>query len=386
LEKLQIILNANVVLENGILREGAVILRGDRIDSVKPMKELKIPENAETVDAQGLFVGPGLVDIHVHGANGKYIYEDPEGTAQHFMKHGHTSVLSAFYDDMDCGGMIRASRNLRNARKNGNSARIIEGIYMEGPYMNVKYGAEAEKKKWNPSQILSEDYGDLIKELGDFAKVWVVAPERDSIEDFVKDVKSSCPDAVISVGHSEATPAQIRKLKQYGLILQTHCMDATGRVGEGGGIRRCGPDEACFLDDGMYAEVICDSLGIHVDPEMLKLILKVKTAEKIILITDSTPGAEAASPEAEDLNFDSQGLISGSRLTLDAACRNMMKHTGCNMHDVFRMASANPARVIGLGNEIGTVEAGKRANLVFVDAGFFVKKVMLEGRFTEEFL
>ncbi|MBQ4527192.1 MAG: N-acetylglucosamine-6-phosphate deacetylase [Clostridia bacterium] len=388
-EEVQAVINANIVLRDDIVYGGTLIIKGNHIECVSLPGDTVIPENAKIVDAGGLYVGPGFVDIHSHGAKGKLIYDEPEETTTHFLKSGHTTILSAFYDDLDSVGMIKAAENIKIVRKNGVSSKIIEGIYMEGPYMNFKYGAEAQNKKWNPHEINFDDYSRLVETLGDFAKVWVVAPERDGIEDFVKYVKKINPDAVISVGHSEATPDQIRDLKKYGLILQTHCMDATGRVGEGGGIRRCGPDEECLLDDNMYAEVICDSLGIHVDPDMLKLIYKVKTKDRIVLITDSTASDGTASemyPDATDLNFDNQGMISGSKLTLDAACRNMMKHTSCGITDAFVMASYNPACVLGLDNEIGSIAPGKRANLVFTDSLFNVKRVMLNGKFTEELL
>ena len=389
MEEIRAVINANIVLLDNIIYGGALIIEDNRISCVTTSDNLVIPDNAEIIDADGLYVGPGFVDIHSHGAKGKFIYDEPEETTTHFLKSGHTTILSAFYDDLDSIGMIKAAENIKNARKNGVSSKIIEGIYMEGPYMNFKYGAEAQNKKWNPHEINFDDYSRLVETLGDFAKVWVVAPERDGIEDFVKYIKKINSKAVISVGHSEATPGQIRDLKKYGLKLQTHCMDATGRVGEGDAIRRCGPDEECLLDDNMYAELICDSMGIHVDPDMMKLIYKVKTKDKIVLITDSTASDGTASemyPDADDLNFDNQGMISGSKLTLDAACRNMMKHTSCGITDAFVMASYNPACILGLDNEIGSIVPGKRANLVFADSNFNVKRVMLDGKFTEELL
>lgn len=384
---MQSIVNANIVFEDCVVSNGLIIVEAGKILYAGEYKEEPSKECTDIVDAEGMFVGPGFVDIHVHGAVGSFIYDNPEKTSRHFLEHGHTSIFPALYDDLDCGDMIKAAQTLKNARSSGTYSKIIEGLYMEGPYMNSKYGAEVESKKWNPSEIKYDDYSHLVEVLGNFPKVWVIAPERDGIENFVKHVKTVNPDAVISVGHSEATPAQIRKLKKYGLILQTHCMDATGRVGEGGGIRRCGPDEECFLDDNMYAELICDSLGIHVDPDMLSLVYKVKGRDRIILITDSTPGEGVVSdvyPEASDLNFDSLGRISGSKLTLDAACRNMVRYTGCTMSDAFIMASTNPAKIMGIDNQVGTISVGKRANLVFIDNDFNVKKVMLDGKFTEE--
>ena len=247
--------------------------------------------------------------------------------------------------------------------------------------MNPKYGAFPEKNKWR-GEIKEELYKELVDEASDVAKVWAIAPEREGIEDFLKYVKKSNSQAMISVGHSEATPAQVKALKKYGIGLQTHCMNATGRPPCMAGTRSCGPDEACLMDKDMYAEIICDSKGIHLPPDLIEFVLAVKGIDKVVLISDSFVG-EASPKEMEhitDLSFDSNGLLSGSKLTLDVACKNLIKHTGCSIPDAFLAASRNPARVIGLDGEIGSIEAGKKADLVFVDDDFTVKKVMVEGQ------
>lgn len=190
--------------------------------------------------------------------------------------------------------------------------------------------------------------------------------------------------AVFAVGHSEATPDEIERVKNYGIRIQTHCMDATGRVPLWEGTRGSGPDEYCFLDDEMYAELICDSGAVHVSTTLQKLILKVKGLDKVILITDSNAVDLPAPPGLEqytDLAFDPFGRLAGSKLTMDQACRNIMAHTGISMDKAFLLAARNPARAIGMDHEVGTVAAGKKANLVFADEAFTVKKVMLEGVF-----
>ena len=136
------------------------------------------------------------------------------------------------------------------------------------------------------------------------------------------------------------------------------------------------------MDDDMYAELICDSQGIHVPPDLLSLVLKVKGVDRVILISDSYVSTEPSPKELShitDLQFDAGGNLCGSKLTLDVACRNMMKHTGCSVHDVFLMASANPARAVGLYGEVGSIAEGKRANLVMLNESFSVKHVMLDG-------
>ena len=136
----------------------------------------------------------------------------------------------------------------------------------------------------------------------------------------------------------------------------------------------------------MYAEIICDSQAIHVCPDNIRLILRCKGVDKTILITDSFVSYEE-SPEdlryIKDLVFDGNRDLNGSKMTMNIACRNIMTHTNCGIAQAFLMASRNPARLIGMEDEIGTIEEGKRANLVFVDDTFEVKRVMLEGEFFE---
>ena len=125
-------------------------------------------------------------------------------------------------------------------------------------------------------------------------------------------------------------------------------------------------------------------MGIHVNPDMLKLILKVKGKDKVVLISDSFVSSEPTPPEFShitDLMFDRNGGLCGSRLTLNVAVKNMMKHTASSISDCFLMATRNPARAIGLESEIGTIEVGKKANLVIVDGDINVHKTILEGEF-----
>lgn len=373
--------NAKVVLENGILFGGAVLVDGDRIAGVGELSDLTVPEGAEKIDAGGLYVGPGFVDIHVHGGGGAMFHSNPITAAGHFLRHGETTVLAALYYDLPKDDFIAAIDRIKNAMVYPGGASI-KGFYMEGPYMNPAYGASPEKNHWR-GEIRREDYTAIADRAGSLARVWAIAPERDGVEAFAKYVKTINPEVRLAVGHSEADPKEIERFKKYGLCIATHCMNATGRRSEWIGTRGCGPDEACMLDGDMYAEIICDSRGVHVSPELIRLILKTKGINKTILITDSFVSAEDPPMELKaihDLSFDASGNLSGSRLTMDMACRNLMRHTNCGIAQAFLMASRNPARAIGLGNELGTVDTGKIANLVFCDDMFHVKMVMLNGK------
>ena len=371
--------NANIVTEKGILKNSALLAEDGIIIKIGKPGTFMIPENAEKIDAEGLYLGPGFVDIHVHGGGGCNFFDDPQKAAQHFLKHGETTVLATSYTTYTKAEYLIAIEKIKQAMKS--DSKNIAGFYMEGPYLNPKYGAEPKLNKWL-GEIKREDYEEIVDSVGNLAKVWAIAPEREKIPEFIEYAKSVNPDTVFSVAHSEATPAEIDMVRKYGLKIQTHCMNATGRVGESGGVRGVGPDEYCLMHDDMYAELICDSLAIHIPAFLQKLILKIKGIDKVVLITDSFATDSEVSEKyakADDLSFDSNGDLSGSRLTMDVVCRNFIKHTGSSICDTFLAASTNPAKAIGMYDEVGSIEIGKKANLVLVDKEFNIRKVVFEG-------
>ena len=257
----------------------------------------------------------------------------------------------------------------------------IAGLYMEAPYMNPKFGANREQNPWK-GDIRREDYMPLIESAGDTARVWVVAPEREGIEGFVADARKVNPKTHFAVGHSEAAPEQIEALMPYGLCIGTHHTNATGDRPKYPECRGVCVDEAVNYNREIYAELICDSRGIHVDPYMQRLIRRIKGEDRLILISDACmfdgpipDGYEGVT----DLCFDHAGEIAGSKLTLNVACRNMMIHTGASIVDVFRYGSTNPAKAVGLCDR-GSIAVGKRADLIFVDHEMNVKQVVLGGK------
>lgn len=381
-----VIVNANLVLENGILYDGILLIENGRIAGFGSEREVEIPAEAQLVDAQGAYVGPGFVDIHVHAGGGYSTCEEPVKAAEFFLRHGETSILATTDYHMDKKTLLDVIATIKEGMK---EAPTIKGIYMEGPYTNPKYGSHADLNPWHCG-VKEEDYIPFVDAGGKAIKVWAVGPEREDLLPFLEYAKKVNPDVVIACGHSEATPMQIRALGKYRPTLMTHTMNATGRQQPENGLRGYGPDEYCHKTPEMYAELICDSCAIHVHPEMQQLLLYTKGVDKVVLVSDSTvydnPVPEQYA-HVTDLNFDHNGHIAGSKLTLDMACRNIMTHTNCGIAQAFLMASTNPARVLGMDEEIGSIAKGKVADLVFVDDRFNVKKVMLAGevcRFEEE--
>lgn len=376
------IINANIVKSDGILFDGILVIKDDRIfDIIKDEKD--IPAGAEIIDAKGAYVGPGFVDIHVHG-RGKVATYDASGViVDEYVRHGTTTFLATPYYSQNFDEIMQAIADTKEAMK---KSSVIKGFYLEGPFTNPNYGANSDTNPWRHG-ILPEEYKPLVDACGDLVKVWTVAPELEGMEGFLAYAKEVNPDVVFALGHSEATPQQVSALPtKYRPTLMTHTMNATGRIPVLSGTRGYGPDEYCFSQPDMYAELISDSYGMHVNASLQQMLLRIKGVEKVVLITDSCK-IDSPSPEhlshITDLNFDHNGDLNGSQLTMDQACKNIMSHTNCGIAQAFLMASTNPAKVIGMDDEIGSIAKGKVADLVFVDDKFNVLDVMLGGKMYE---
>ncbi len=371
--------NATLVMKDHLIPEAVLLIEDGKIADFGEMRTMSIPTGCEVIDAQGLYVGPGLVDIHNHAGGGHWFYDEPIEAAQFNLQHGTTSVLATLYFNMNGQQLVEQAITVQNAMKTPEGANIA-GFYMEAPYMNPKFGADRENNPWK-GPICKEEYQPVIDQVGTDAKVWVVAPERENIEQFVLDARKNNPTVRFSVGHSEASPQQIEALIPYGLCIGTHHTNATGDLPKYPECRGVCVDETVNYNNAIYAEMICDSRGIHVDPYMQRLIRKIKGEDRLILISDSCV-FDGPTPEGydgvTDLCFDFEGETAGSKLTLEVACRNMMKHTGASIVDVFRYASTNPSNAVGFTDR-GLIAKGYRADLVICDHQMNIKTVILKG-------
>ncbi len=373
------IINAELVMKDHLIPDAVLFIEDGKIAGFGEMRNTSIPEGCEILDAEGLYVGPGLIDIHNHAGGGHWYYDEPIEAAQFNLKHGTTTNLACLYFNMNGQQLVEQIATVKAAMATPEGESIV-GFYMECPYMNPKFGADRENNPWK-GPILKEEYQPVIDAVGTDAKVWVLAPERENILQFVLDARENNPTVKFSVGHSEASPQQIEALMPYGLCIGTHHTNATGDRIFYPEVRGVCVDETVNYNREIYAEMICDSRGIHVDPYMQRLIRKVKGEDRLILISDSCV-FDGPIPDGydgvTDLCFDFAGEIAGSKLSLDVACRNMMKHTGASIVDVFRYASYNPSRAIGLLDR-GEIAVGKRADLVVVDHRMKVNKVIFKG-------
>ena len=377
------IINTNVILPDGILFDGVVLIEGEKIAKVSTKSLCEMPSEAEIIDAGGLYTAPGLIDIHNHGTEDFFFCENPEACVEFFLKHGETTVLPTFYQTMSLEEMIEGKEKLKEFSLSG-KGKAIKGIYMEGPYM-CSLGSNQNLFKW-AGEIDEKLYKPLVDKTRDFVRVWSIDPSRPKIREFMKYVKSLDENAIFALGHSTATSEECESVYSLGVKLQTHHGDSgtAPRINQA----RCGAgcDEFTLCTPDMYAELICDEAGVHLSPYTIRLAIRQKGVEKIILITDSYPKTgDYKNDESKgikygsDLNYDENGWLAGSHLTLDKAIRNVMSYTGYGLAHATRFASLNPARLLGIDELYGSVEEGKIADLILVDDKFNVKATFLSG-------
>jgi len=382
------IINAELVMHDHLIPEAVLFIEDGKIAGYGEMRTTPIPEGCEIIDAAGAYVGPGLVDIHSHSGTGVRFVDDPAAATVEHLECGTTSILATPATRGTLPKYLEQIDRIRKAMATPKGATIA-GIYMEGPYINANYGSLSNQKGVDVPRVFDpvpEDYEPLLEAGADIIRVWGTAPEREGIENFVKAAKAANPNVRFAVTHSEATPQQIEALMPYGLCIGTHHTNATGTIVNYPECRGVCVDECVNYNNDIYAELISDSMGIHVDPYMQRLVRKIKGDDRIILISDQTIHEPMQVPGLEhvtDLNFtyrkDGAIDISGSKLTLNVACRNYMKHTGVSIVDAFKVGSYNPARAVGLTDR-GEIRVGLRADLIFVDIKMNIKTVILGGK------
>lgn len=381
--KVTAIVNTKIITENGIVWDGAVTFANGKIMQADWEKRVEIPSEAEIIDAGGLYTAPGLIDIHNHGGPSGRFDQDPEGVTAYHLSHGTTTVLTALTYHMSAEELLDAMHKVQVASKSG-TGRIMSGIYFEGPYMG---GNSSMQKyvRWQ-GEIRAEEYIPLVDAMKGYVRVWAIDPSREGIEEFMQYVKSVDPDAIFANGHSRATFADCRRVRKYGVKVQTHFNDSGQAPGFAQGTAGSGCDHYSLHEPDLYAELICDEVGVHVDADLAKTLIRTKGVERVILITDYTSSKTDFTNNEEDgivygpdLNYDYEGHLSGSCMTLDSAVRNVMKHTAYGLCHAVQMATLNPARLLGIDDQVGSLEPGKRANIILIDDMVHVKAVFLDG-------
>ncbi len=362
-----LILGGTVLTPAGPLVDGAVRIRDGRLADVGPRNEVR-PRGEQILEVEGGLVGPGLIDIHVHGGGGvDLLRADLDGLREltrHWVKLGTTGLLATFATaphDRLCAAIHTVADYVRAQTDTG--ARVL-GVHLEGPYLSRdKRGAQDPNALRLPSLAELDELTAIAPGL---IRLVSIAPELPGALDAIRWLRSR--NVAVAIGHTNASYDQARAGFRAGASHAIHAFNGMRGLHH----REPGAIGAALTED-VTTELICD--GHHVHPAVAGLVVALKGPERTVLVTDAMYAQ--GQPDGPYTRADGRpvsvahgvcrledGTLAGSLLSLDAAVRNLVAWTGISATHAIHMASRNPARVIGLSEELGSIAPGARADLV----------------------
>ncbi len=368
------IINGKIITRSGVL-ENKVLVFNETIQQIQE----EVPTDCHVIDAKGMYIAPGLIDVHVHGSCGADTMDQTkeaiEVISAGISKNGVTSFLptTMTMSQEDIYGAFEVIRLCMNQPLNG--AKVL-GAHMEGPFINAIYkGAQLDKYIIKPSYQFIENYTDVIKLVS-------YAPEMDENYSFTKEVKEKT-DITLSIGHTNADYNQAKEAFNCGCSHVTHLFNAMTPLNH----REPGVVGAALTSD-VFTELIADT--IHVNQQLFQFVLDNKGKHKMVLITDSMRagcmkdgvydlGGQAVFVKDGAARLES-GNLAGSVLMLNKAVYNFFKNTDLTIDEAIHMASLNPATSIGIENCKGSLEIGKDADISIFDEEMNCYLTIVEGR------
>ncbi|ASJ55291.1 N-acetylglucosamine-6-phosphate deacetylase [Brevibacillus formosus] len=376
-------LKGNLVADGQELHNGLVVVENGTISYAGKADEYgkALPDHVVTVEDG--WICPGFVDMHMHGIDG---YDTMDGTPESLQaistalaRHGVTSFLAttmtAPYAQLE-QVLVNIAQNSREGLP---GAQAI-GIHLEGPWINPRYkGAQKEENIAIPKLDAVQKLYGLSEGL---IKVVTIAPEQPEALEAIAWLKER--DVIVSAGHTGATFAQATEAVDAGVRHFTHCFNAMTGLHH----REPGVVGAAMYHEQLSTELIAD--GIHVHPAVMKILYRVKTAERLALVSDSMRAA-AMGEGTYDLGgqevhvHDNQakladGTLAGSILTLNGAVGNMVTLSGVSLPDAVEMASLTPASILGFGKRKGRLAAGYDADITVLNTQFDVTMTFVAGK------
>lgn len=370
-----VIVNGKVILEDSI-KELNVFYEDGKITEVSNRE----PADENVIDAKGLYVAPGMIDVHTHGRNGSdtmyATFKDLNNISTAALKTGVTSFLPTTMT-MPAEDIKKAIGAAYDSKDKVEGAKIL-GMHLEGPFFSVKYkGAQPEECMIAPTV---ENYLSFAGEHPDFVKKISLAPEIEGAVDLVKYLTKQ--GVVVSMGHTDASYEEAVKAIEAGATSGTHTYNAMTPLKH----REPGVVGAVMLHDQVYAELILD--GVHVSFPAAKVLATMKGADKLILITDSLEAADLPDGVYE-LGTQKvyvkdgqarlkEGNLAGSTADLNACVRNAHKHLNVPLYQAIGYATKNPADHLGL-KDYGRIKEGCVADMILIDDDINIHSVILNG-------
>lgn len=383
------IFNGKIITPEKIIDGGTILIQSNRIEAISN-RDIEVA-NCIEIDAQGKYISPGFIDIHIHGGGG---YDFMDGNEEAFLKiaethakFGTTAMLPTTLTSTK-EAMLQILGVYESANRNNVKGAQFLGMHLEGPYI-----AMSQKGAQDPRYIrdpLPEEYEEILSKFS-CIKRWSAAPELKGAIEFGKYIKSK--GVLPAVAHTDAIYEEVVKAFDNGYTLATHLYSAMSTVTRRNSFRFAGVVESAYIIDEMDVEIIAD--GVHLPAPLLKLVYKIKGADRTALITDAIRPAGTNVSESilgsidnglkviiEDgvAKLPDRTAFAGSIATADRLVRSMINLAEVPLEDAIKMISATPARILGVLDKKGTLTVGKNADIIIFDKNINVSMTMINGK------
>lgn len=385
---LTLLRNARIIFPEQVLKSGSLLIEDGLIARVIEGASANSINPDSIIDLNGATLFPGFVDVHIHGAVGVDVNSATAGDLQRVSRLLATKGVTAWLPtlvpaaDEEYKRAVAAITELMSHQANAQSgeagARVL-GVHYEGPFVNSEQCGALHRQHFRTYKT-SADL-DSLPTIEHGIHFTTVAPEIEGGIELISNLRRR--GWIVSIGHTRATPDVLDEAKAAGAQHMTHFMNAMSPLHH----RAPGPIGWGLLNDDVSLDVIAD--GVHLDPMMLKVLLRCVTPARLALISDAIAATGQGDGDYEiwgdkisvvnGRTSNARGSIAGSVLTMLDAVK-MMLSLGTSKCDVGRMASSNPARLLGIDNECGSIEEGKRADLIAVDERGEVQLTMIGGQ------
>ena len=365
------------------IEQPVVLVEDGRIVELDARGAQSIPKGVRVFDFPDAVLAPGMIDIHIHGGAGHDVMEDDDASLPAveglIAKHGVTSYFPTTVTapvDRTLAALDRLAAAIESRAHAPKRARPL-GIHLEGPFIShARKGVHPPENLLTPSVKMFDRFWQAAR---GHIKMMTIAAELDGAREVIAEAAGR--GVCVSLGHSDATLASARAAVDAGATHATHLFNAMRPLDH----RDPGLLGQILTDPRQSADFIAD--GIHLDPAIVKLILETKGPDKAVLITDAT--AATGMPdgtyrlgsfevEVKDGRCTHDGRLAGSVLTMDLAVRNVMSFAGWDLQSALRLATLNPAQVVGLTGR-GKLEAGAAADIVVLTADGEVRNTIIGG-------
>jgi N-acetylglucosamine-6-phosphate deacetylase len=377
------VIKGEVILPDRVLSKGVVEITGEKITDIYAQSDRTWDGQSYFLDYNDHYISPGFIDLHIHGALGRDSMDADMESFNIIGGHLARAGVSGYLATTLSSPFPSILKVIDSVKKSPIFPLVSKplGVHIEGPFLNVKR-CGAQNADFIRG-IAEEDIRSLIEATQGLKTVMTIAPEVENNMRFIHKLREN--GIIVAIGHSDATYEQTLEAIRAGISHTTHFFNAIPEFHH----RDPGIVGAVLESEDVTVELICD--GIHVHPASVRLVLGMKRPENICLITDSILAAGLGDGDyiLGDVEITATGdetflrhsrVLAGSVLTMNRALKNICDWTDLSLNQAVNMASLNPARVIGMDREMGSITKGKYANLTVFDKDFQVKQTYVLGK------